>query len=135
MIVRSAIASFVVLISVLGAARTAIPAEGLPAAGVTGDRSDDAESGGPRRPIDPRLKKQAVSLGFFMIAVILAAGTLLLVLVVTWGNRTRRLARSPLPPVGKPDELWFLKPKKEVNSAKSDKIVGPDGPSETEGGG
>lgn len=135
MIDRSAIASIVVLLSWLGAAGTAIPAEGPPGARVTGDRSDDAESAGPRRPIDPRLKKQAVSLGFFMIAVILAAGTLLLVLVVTWGNRARRLARSPLPPVGKPDELWFLKPKKEVNIAKSDKTVGPHGPSETQGGG
>lgn len=46
-----------------------------------------------------------------MWAGIIFGGVILLALVVMWGNRTRRLARSPLPPVAKRDELWFLKPK------------------------
>ncbi len=60
---------------------------------------------------DPQLKKQAVSLAFAMWVGIIFGGAILLTLVVMWGNRTRRLARSPLPPISKRDELWFLKPK------------------------
>ena len=60
---------------------------------------------------DPQLKKHAVWLAFAMWAGIIFGGVILLALVVMWGNRTRRLARSPLPPVAKRDELWFLKPK------------------------
>lgn len=60
---------------------------------------------------DPELKKNAVWLALMMWAGIIFGGVILLTLVVMWGNRTRRLARSPLPPVAKRDELWFLKPK------------------------
>ena len=50
-------------------------------------------------------------LAFAMWAGIVFGGVILLALVVMWGNRTRRLARSPLPPIAKRDDLWFLKPK------------------------
>jgi hypothetical protein len=133
--VRTVIASFVVLISCLGTAGTAIPAEGPTAAPAGADLAERASADGSFRSGDSVLKKRAVSLGFLMIAGILVAGAFLLVLVVTWGNRTRRLARSPLPPIVKPDELWFLKPKKEVESAKSDEDVGPGGSADSEGGG
>ncbi len=63
--------------------------------------------------IDTPAKRQALSLGLFMLGGIIVTGTLLLILVVMWGNRTRRLAQSALPPVAKRDELWFLKPKKD----------------------
>jgi hypothetical protein len=58
-------------------------------------------------------KREALSFGLVMLAGIILGGAMLLVLVVVWGNRARRLARSPLPPVAKRDELWFLKPKKD----------------------
>lgn len=70
-------------------------------------------SSGHRLAPDAQAKKQALSLGFIMLACIIVGGTFLLTLVVIWGNRMRRLARSPLPPVSKRDELWFLKPKKD----------------------
>jgi hypothetical protein len=62
-------------------------------------------------------KKKALSVGFYLLGCLIVGGSLFLVLVVMWGNRTRRLARSPLPPVSKRDELWFLKPKKSPNDA------------------
>ena len=66
---------------------------------------------------DPQLKKNAVWLAFMMWAGIIFGGAILLALVVMWGNRTRRLARSPLPPVAKRNELWFLKPKSPADNA------------------
>jgi hypothetical protein len=63
------------------------------------------------------VKKRSLWLAFFMLAGIIVGGTLLLALVVMWGNRTRRLARRPLPPVAQRDELWFLKPKPDVDDS------------------
>lgn len=65
--------------------------------------------------VESRATKRLLTLAFGMLAAILVGGTLLLALVVMWGNRARRLARSPLPPVSKQDELWFLKPKKTLD--------------------
>jgi heme/copper-type cytochrome/quinol oxidase subunit 2 len=78
------------------------------------------ESVDPAPPIvvDPQ-KKNAVWLAFMMWAGIIFGGVILLALVVMWGNRTRRLARSPLPLVAKRDELWFLKPKPPTDEADS----------------
>lgn len=70
----------------------------------------------PRTANDPQLKKKAVWLAFAMWAGIVFGGVILLALVVMWGNRTRRLARSPLPPIAKRDELWFLKPKPSADA-------------------
>ena len=70
--------------------------------------------GEKRAPVDPELKKwvwQAV----VMLGGIIVVGTFLLLVVVLWGNRTRRLARKPLPAVARRDELWFLKPKPPVD--------------------
>ena len=66
---------------------------------------------------DPQLKKNAVWLAFMMWTGIIFGGVILLALVVMWGNRTRRLARSPMPTVAKRDELWFLKPKPPADDA------------------
>jgi hypothetical protein len=84
-----------------------------------GHATDESESrsgiSGHSIAADPQSKKQALTLGFIMLGCIIVGGTMLLALVVMWGNRTRRLARSPLPPVSKRDELWFLKPKKNAD--------------------
>jgi hypothetical protein len=66
---------------------------------------------------DAAVKKRSLWLAFLMLAGIIIGGTLLLTLVVMWGNRTRRLARKPLPPVAQRDELWFLKPKPDVDGS------------------
>ena len=70
---------------------------------------------------DPQSKVQAVTLAFIMLAGIIMAGALFLALVVVWGNRTRRLARTPLPPVAERDELWFLKPDKSSEEPENEK--------------
>ena len=76
-------------------------------------------------------KRQALSFAFVMLAGIIVGGALLLALVVLWGNRTRRLAQSPLPPVSKRDELWYLKSKKDspddgIGDAASGSDPAPD---------
>jgi hypothetical protein len=60
-----------------------------------------------------RSKQEALSFALVMLAGIIMGGAMLLILVLVWGNRARRLARRPLPPVSRRDELWFLKPTKE----------------------
>jgi hypothetical protein len=79
--------------------------------------NESADSDSPMA-IDPELKKHAVWLALLMWAGIIFGGVILLALVVMWGNRTRRLARSPLSPVAKRDELWFLKPKPPADDAE-----------------
>jgi len=74
-------------------------------------------------PAESRENKRLLTLAFGMLAAILIFGALFLALVVLWGNRARRLARSELPPVSKQDELWFLKPKK--SAGEPDEPGGP----------
>ena len=81
----------------------------------------------PSSAADEQAKRQALSFGFIMLAGIIVGGALLLALIVIWGNRTRRLAQSPLPPVSKRDELWYLKPKKDSqDESDRDLSCGPD---------
>ncbi len=98
------------LLLALLAAGPVFPAE--PAIDAAQAANSDASDPSLRGTVDAAAKKQALSFGLVMLAGIIVGGTMLLVLVVVWGNRTRRLARRPLPPVSKRDELWFLKPKK-----------------------
>ena len=91
-----------------------LAADRLLAAGAERDAPEVAIEGTATEmsPAHPRPNKGMLTFAFGMLAAILFGGTLLLALVVLWGNRTRRLARTPLPPVSKLDELWFLRPKK-----------------------
>jgi hypothetical protein len=82
-------------------------------------RTADENSGDADGPV-PQARTPALSLAFILLACIIAGGALLLTLVVTWGNRARRLARSPLPPVSERDELWFLKHKKPLPERESE---------------
>ena len=77
---------------------------------------ESADSDATTAP-DLQRKKNALWLAFMMWAGVIFGGVILLTLVVMWGNRTRRLARSPLPPIAKRDELWFLKPKPPAGNA------------------
>ncbi len=87
----------------------------LPAS--TTDATDaQPESDRPAAP-NAQLKINALSLGLVMLAGLIVGGAMFLALVVIWGNRARRLARRPLPPVAQRDELWFLKSKKDAEEA------------------
>jgi hypothetical protein len=96
-----------------------------------GDRAAATPSE-PRSPdqssaADRQKKNQTLSFAFVMLGCIIVGGAMLLALVVIWGNRTRRLAQSPLPPIAKRDELWFLKPKKEAtDGTRNDIKIDPD---------
>lgn len=79
----------------------------------------DAGTASRAEIVDTPAKRQALSTGLLLLGGIIVAGTFLLALVVIWGNRARRLAQRPLPPVAKRDELWFLKPKKDAGADES----------------
>jgi hypothetical protein len=76
--------------------------------------------GGKHPAIDADLKRKTVAQAFLMLGGIIVGGTLLLLMVVMWGNRTRRLTRQPLPAVAKRDELWYLKSKPSSGGEQPD---------------
>jgi hypothetical protein len=97
------------------------PAGGDRAAAAPSERRSPDQSSAA----DLQKKNQTLSFAFVMLGCIIVGGAMLLALVVIWGNRTRRLAQSPLPPIAKRDELWFLKPRKEAGDG-----TGVDAPSD-----
>jgi hypothetical protein len=93
---------------------SAAPPEADPA---VQEETDETSPGTKRRLIEPTVRSWIWQL-FAMILGIIFSGTMLLLFVVMWGQRTRRLARKPLPSVAKPNELWFLKPKRPIADEK-----------------
>lgn len=53
---------------------------------------------------------QSLTIGVLLLAAVILIGIALLLFVVLWGQRARRIVRQPLPPTSRVDELWFLKP-------------------------
>lgn len=80
-----------------------------------GAKSAATDAEGKRAAVDPELKNW-IWQAFLMLAGIIIGGTMLLVIIVMWGNRVRRFARKPPPTIAKRDELWFLKPKHGTNA-------------------
>lgn len=64
-------------------------------------------------PHDTEARERARQLGVVMLGGIVIIGIALLAFVLIWGNRVRRTAREPLPPVARVNEMWFLKPPKK----------------------
>ena len=65
-------------------------------------------------PADSDARNKAVVVGTAIIAVIAVAGLIMICLVAVWGRRIRKVIRQPLPNQSRGDELWYLKPKKQV---------------------
>ncbi|MSR59391.1 MAG: hypothetical protein EXS05_17400 [Planctomycetaceae bacterium] len=82
--------------------------EGQPPAAKT----DVEQSGHGEAAPDHAAQRRAYSVGIVMLGGILICGVGLIAAVLLWGNRTRRIARQPLPKVAPVDELWYLKGKK-----------------------
>jgi hypothetical protein len=106
-------------------------ARGAPAVEAPGDTVDttataEHHSAGAPGAAEPLAKNQALMFAFVLLGCIIVGGAMLLALVVIWGNRARRMAQSPLPPVAKRNELWFLKPKKEAADGTGGAPSDPD---------
>ena len=77
---------------------------------------------GDGRPANPRnhegdvpgeeQKERVATAAIFLLALVAFTGLALLALVIFWGYRTRRIARSPLPATRQGDPFWYLRPKK-----------------------
>ncbi len=48
-----------------------------------------------------------------LLVGIAVVGLILILLILLWGVRVRRVMRTRLPPTGRQDELWYLRPNKE----------------------
>lgn len=74
------------------------------------DEDRAAPRGAGDRPADPKEEERTLTIGFLLLAGVVFVGLCLVLFVVLWGMRTRRMTRKPLTPVGRRDELWYLKP-------------------------
>lgn len=82
--------------------RAASPPE-RPAA--TDEREDD--------PPNQEARERVATAATILLALVAFIGLALLALVMFWGYRTRRIARTPLPPARQPDPFWYLRPGKD----------------------
>ena len=92
-----------ILLSVLVEERPVSAAEqGRPAAAREGEELNEQD------------KERVVTAATFLLALIAFAGLVLLALVMFWGYRTRRIARTPLPRTTQPDPFWYLRADKQA---------------------
>ena len=66
---------------------------------------------------DAEAKEHVVTAAIFLLGLIAFVGLVLLALVIFWGYRTRRIARTPLPRTTQPDPFWYLRPDKNAPPA------------------
>ena len=57
-------------------------------------------------------KERVAAAAIFLLVLVVFTGLALLALVIFWGYRTRRIARSPLPAARQSDPFWYLRPEK-----------------------
>jgi hypothetical protein len=60
-------------------------------------------------------RKPNVVFAYLALIGILIAGLALVAATMMWGHRVRRLARTPFPSGAPRDELWYLRPKKDLH--------------------
>lgn len=83
-------------------------AQEQPAAASKPAAAEDRKVDEPNQEAKERVATVAISL----FALVAFAGLALLALVIFWGYRTRRIARSPLPPARQLDPFWYLRAEK-----------------------
>ena len=59
-------------------------------------------------------EEKAKNVGVVLLAGVAILGVFLMAMVLVWGNRVRRMTRRPLPTQCRGDELWYLRPKKQL---------------------
>ena len=70
-------------------------------------RSDDEP------PLTDEKKQQTVTVAVYLAFGVALLGMLLIVLVLVWGVRVRRLVRTRVPSQSLPDPLWYLRNRKQ----------------------
>jgi hypothetical protein len=80
--------------------------------------SPDPSGERPQEP-DRNAKRRAASIGLLGLVGIVLTGVGLMVLVVLWGHRLRRITRSSSPHPTRGDELWYLRPDKQKPAESS----------------
>lgn len=61
---------------------------------------------------DEKERRVKTAAGMAALAGIVIVGIVLGAVIIIWAGRLRRMIREPLPPTGKQDPFWFLRPSK-----------------------
>ena len=88
----------------VASAQTSAPTEGAAVSDRSHDLTAEDES-----PIDDEEKQRAATAAVYLAAGVAFVGILLIALVLIWGVRVRRLARTRVPSQSHPDPLWYLR--------------------------
>ena len=102
----------------------------VPASTDSTDRNGSAAAESAFASDEQKQKVATVAVYLLMLVVIICVG--LLILVLLWGRRVRKLMRKPSKPVSLGDELWYLKPKKNQLPSGPPSTTAKDGPAPTE---
>jgi hypothetical protein len=105
-----------VCIACLVAASAFLPAGPAPASAISADQfvaiAQAGSSVGDEAPkIPAETRQRTVATAVLLLLGIVGAGLILMLLVLLWGVRVRRIARAPLPGQSPVDPLWYLRPK------------------------
>jgi hypothetical protein len=85
---------------------------------------DQSRSAASASTADGKPARQARGIAIaavYLVVGIAMVGALLIALVMLWGARMRRGARTRLPPTPPPDPLWHLKPRREPGNRPDDR--------------
>ena len=95
-----------------------LPADNNQAADRSRDRASNSTAENKQAGESER-QRNAVSAMLALLGIVIV-GVAFLSLVVLWGHRIRRMAREPIAKQSRPDELWYLKPRKQARKSDSD---------------
>ena len=64
--------------------------------------------------MSPNNRERTITVGFYLLLLIVVTGVSMLLLIVLGGSAVRRSARAPLPRQTPTDPLWFLRDKQRL---------------------
>ncbi len=90
------------------------------------DPAPDAAPGS-KPPLKPDEKERRIKLtaGLAALAGIAILGIVFAAIIIIWAGRLRRMVREPIPPTGRQDPFWFLRPEKTVLPKETDEMDTP----------
>lgn len=82
---------------------------------------------GSKPPLKPDEKERRIKVtaGLAALAGILIIGVVLGAIIIIWAGRLRRMVREPIPPTGRQDPFWFLRPQKTRLPQETDEMDTP----------
>jgi hypothetical protein len=73
------------------------------------------------QPLEEAARQRALTSAILMLGGVLFIGAMMIVLILLWGFRVRRIARKPLPRSTPIDPLWYLRARQETRLGARDR--------------